>query len=473
MKKHIKFVALMMSLLLAVSIAACGQTGNNSSSQSSQSSGSGENSSDQSSEENTSSEVTASESPEIELWVGYVRDFSEVTKVQDQWRERLGFNIRCKNVSDDVGTALNLAISSDGFKDFAVLPKNDVYNNTIVRSGKVMEVTDILADSKYPNISSVPEEYLSVSADKDGKYWYLPTYWDVSPDDPWPGWTWDAFLVREDLLAELKMEKSDIKTLDDFEQYLYAVSKLKAPDGEPIIPVTYINGGDPASVNSVLTAFGVKTGRASGAVASVDKVDGEFKFMYDDPNYKRCFQWLNHLLREGLMDEESLIQDGDICKQKIYNGKYGATMGRQGYEGTKPGDVAREYEIIPFPLADGVTKPGQRYVTNPYPKASVYISKTTENLDAILEFMDWAMDKDPIRNFELNEGVEGIFWHWVDEPYGIWDFEPDYLEERNNPATHSNLQPELYMLGTFSKEWYRPLQKSDKRGLLPGHVHKD
>lgn len=381
MKKHVRLTAILMSLMVAAGTAACGQSANTGTS-------SGSSTGEQTSSAQSVSGDSAAESPEIEIWVGYVRDYSEVTKVQEQWKERLGFNIRAKNVTGDVSTALNLAISSGGFKDIAVLPKNDTYNNTIVRSGTVMEVTDILSNTQYPNISSIPEEYLKVSTDKDGKYWYIPTQWDVNPDGPWPGWTWNAFLVREDLLEELNMEKSDIQTLADFEEYLYAVSQLKTPDGEPIIPVTYVNNDNPADINTVLTAFGVKIGRASGAVTAVDKVGDEFTFMYDDPNYKRCFQWLNHLVREGLMDEESVIQKNDICKQKVYTGKYGATMGRQGYDATEPGDVAREYEIIPFPLAEGVTEPGQQYVTNPYPKSSVYISKNTENLDAILEFMD-------------------------------------------------------------------------------------
>ena len=310
MKKHVRLTAILMSLMVAAGTAACGQSANTGTS-------SGSSTDEQTSSAQSVSGDFAAESPEIEIWVGYVRDYSEVTKVQEQWKERLGFNIRAKNVTGDVSTALNLAISSGGFKDIAVLPKNDTYNNTIVRSGTVMEVTDILSNTQYPNISSIPEEYLKVSTDKDGKYWYIPTQWAVNPDDPWPGWTWNAFLVREDLLEELNMEKSDIQTLADFEEYLYAVSQLKTPDGEPIIPVTYVNNDNPADINTVLTAFGVKTGRASGAVTAVDKVGDEFTFMYDDPNYKRCFHWLNHLVREGLMDEESVIQKNDVGLSNI------------------------------------------------------------------------------------------------------------------------------------------------------------
>ena len=65
--------------------------------------------------------------------------------------EKLGFNVVVKNQSGDVETALNLALASGGFKDIALIPRNDVWNNAIIRSGTVMEVSEILKDANYPN----------------------------------------------------------------------------------------------------------------------------------------------------------------------------------------------------------------------------------------------------------------------------------------------------------------------------------
>ena len=91
---------------------------------------------------------TVEAGPEIEIWAGYVRDYSEVTKVQEQWKELLGFNTWVKNVTGDVTTALNLALASGGFKDIAVLPLNSTYNSSITRSGSVMDVSDIWSESQ-------------------------------------------------------------------------------------------------------------------------------------------------------------------------------------------------------------------------------------------------------------------------------------------------------------------------------------
>lgn len=391
---------------------------------------------------------TVEPGPEIEIWAGYVRDYSEVTKVQEQWKELLGFNTRIKNVTGDVSTALNLALASGGFKDIAVLPLNSTYNTSIIRSGSVMNVSDILKDERYPNIASIPQQYLDISADADGQYWYIPSEWDVNPDDPWPGWTRKAFMISDDVLSQVGMKAEDIKTLADYEKFLRAAKNVKNAQGENYIPATY------SDVETVLTNFGVKTGQAGGSVISVEKRGDEFVFLYDQENYKAAFAWLNKMIREGLIDEESVIQKSDIRKEKLYSGKYASIIGYEDFNATEEGDPYRSFNPIPFPLAEGVEAPGIQFIINPYPKTAIYISKNTENLDAILEFLNWALEPVAERHMELNEGLVGHNWNWVDQPYGAWKFNEDYEAERNNPATRANLQPEMYMMGTVSRVWY-------------------
>lgn len=444
MKNGKKVVSILFTVILLLSVAACGNPS------AGDSTGQSSSASTEAGKSGTSSENSMKEWPEIEIWAGYVRDFAEVTKVQEQWKEKLGFNVRVKNVTGEVETALNLVLASGGFKDMAVLDKNNVLQNNILKSGSVMEVTDILANKAYPNLSSIPQQYLNVSKESDGKHWYIPTNWDIDPDDPWPGWTRDAFMISDDILAKTGIAKESIKSLADYENFLRAVSKLAAPDGSTYIPTTFTD----SQIKTILTAFGVKTGTGSGSVIAVDKVGDDFLFLYDNPNFKRAYQWVNKLIREELIDAESVIQKTDILKEKVYSGKYASLVGFVDFNPTKPGDPYRSFNPIPFPLPEGVEKPGVQYIINPYPKSAAYISKNTKNLDAILAFMDWALEPVPERHFELNEGLEGINWHWADKPYGAWEFEPAYEEARNNPATRTALQPEMYMLGTLSREWY-------------------
>ena len=391
---------------------------------------------------------TVEAGPEIEIWAGYVRDYSEVTKVQEQWKELLGFNTRVKNVTGDVATALNLALASGGFKDIAVLPLNSTYNSSIIRSGSVMDVSDILKDDRYPNLSSIPQQYLDVSADENGTFWYIPAEWDIDPNDPWPGWTRKAFMISDDVLAQVGMTREEIKTLDDYETFLRKAKEQKNANGENYIPATY------SDLETVRTAFGVKTGQASGSVVSVEKRGDEYVFLYDQENYKTAFTWLNRMIREGLIDEESVIQKNDIRKEKLYSGKYASIMGYEDFNATQVGDFYRTFNPIPFPLAEGVEAPGIQFIINPYPKTAIYISKNTKNLDAILSFLNWTLEQVPERNMELNEGLVGYNWNWIDKPYGAWKFDEAYDAERNNPATRANLQPELYMMGTMSRKWY-------------------
>lgn len=390
--------------------------------------------------------------PEIEIWVGEIRDFAEKTKVQEQWSEKLGFNVVVKNQSGDVETALNLALASGGFKDIALIPRNDVWNNAIIRSGTVMEVSEILKDANYPNISGIQQQYLDLCKDSNGKHWYIPTNFDQNPDNPFGGWTNRAFRVRKDLLDKLGMKAEDIKTLADFETYLRGVKDLKDENGNSYIPMTIET--EERGIRVALSAFGVKNGKGSGALIPVDKTDDGFVFEYDHPGYKEAMAWLNRMIREGLMDEESVVQSGDIYKEKIASGMYGANLGYYNLNGTKADEIVRQFEPIPYPAVENVKNPGTYYVLDPNPSYAVYISKNTKNLDAILAFLNWSLEQVPERHFELNEGFEGINWHWKDQPYGAWYFDPEYLELRNNPATRTSLQPELFAIGSKSLAWY-------------------
>lgn len=390
--------------------------------------------------------------PEIEIWVGEIRDFAEKTKVQEQWSEKLGFNVVVKNQSGDVETALNLALASGGFKDIALIPRNDVWNNAIIRSGTVMEVSEILKDANYPNISGIQQQYLDLCKDSNGKHWYIPTNFDQNPDNPFGGWTNRAFRVRKDLLDKLGMKAEDIKTLADFETYLRGVKDLKDENGNSYIPMTIET--EEMGIRVALSAFGVKNGKGSGALIPVDKTDDGFVFEYDHPGYKEAMAWLNRMIREGLMDEESVVQSGNIYKEKIASGMYGANLGYYNLNGTKADEIVRQFEPIPYPAVENVENPGTYYVLDPNPSYAVYISKNTKNLDAILAFLNWSLEQVPERHFELNEGFEGINWHWKDQPYGAWYFDPEYLELRNNPATRTSLQPELFAIGSKSLAWY-------------------
>jgi putative aldouronate transport system substrate-binding protein len=126
------------------------------------------------------------------------------------------------------------------------------------------------------------------------------------------------------------------------------------------------------------------------------------------------------------------------------------------------------FEPIPDPRVAGVAKPGSMAVINPYPQWMVFISNRTVHLPAILDFLDWSLEADPIRQQELNEGPLGINWFWTDTPLGEWDFRPEYAMIRNSedPAVGAKLTPQLWMWGTYSNRWY-PWFTNKVEGRLP------
>ena len=84
--------------------------------------------------------------------------------------------------------------------------------------------------------------------------------------------------------------------------------------------------------------------------------------------------------------------------------------------------AAANLEPLKVPTAEGVAEAGKVFYVNPFNNAMVFISKNCKNLDAVLKYLDWCNRQDPISQQEDNEGTEGVYWYWVGEPKGEWDF---------------------------------------------------
>lgn len=106
---------------------------------------------------------------------------------------------------------------------------------------------------------------------------------------------------------------------------------------------------------------------------------------------------------------------------------------------------------------EGVEKVGANQVVNPYPGYDVYVSKDSKNLEAILKFFDYALTPKAEQQQVINEGPQGVFWDWVDQPLGEWKYiDEAYKAERNSGdvARKSSVTPEIYMVSSYNNDWY-------------------
>ncbi|CAN7355432.1 hypothetical protein LJR153_002105 [Paenibacillus sp. LjRoot153] len=399
----------------------------------------------------------------FKLWLGWTATVNNDSWVQKYWKtEEPKVDVQIEATQGDAVTALNLKLSTGGFDDAAIFERKQVVNDAMKRSNVIQPLEKYFSmPDKYPNLAAIPKVYLDQMKDGDGHIWSLPSFFDVNPTDPWPGWSSNAWFIRKDVLDKVGMKVADLSTLQGIETYLEKASQLKDESGKPLLPMGILT--DKNEENAVLAAFGV-TVASAGGVTQVKKDGSDFIFKYDNPGFKAAYKWMNSLYKKNLIDPEALTDKGERYVEKNKSGRFAMNVGSfwnlnsslwEQLDGpTAPGWF---YEPIPFPKVDGVSQLGYTQIINPYPQYDTYISKSTKNLDAILSFYNYTLTPKPEMNMVINEGPAGKYWNWVDQPLGKWKFtDPQYKELRNSGdnAKKAQVTPELYSTSTFSNKWY-------------------
>ncbi|MEC0134216.1 MULTISPECIES: type 2 periplasmic-binding domain-containing protein [Paenibacillus] len=451
MIKKTGLVALAAATLL-MSIAGCSGSGGNTANK-------------PGSDNETSNNQPASGSTSFNLWLGWTATINNDSLVQKYWREQEpGVNVKLETTQGDAMTALNLKINTGGFEDAAIFSRNETVKSAMNRSKQLMPLEQYFdMPDKYPGLASIPKQYLELMKDNEGHIWSIPTWFDQNPEDPWPGWASQAWIVRSDVLEKTGMTKEDLATLEGVETFLRKAAEEKDASGKSLIPLSFLMDTSDnlgwSDENAILTAFGVTT-----AGNGVDKRGDDFVFAYDDPNYKAAYQWMNKMYQEKLIDPEVVTSKKEQYTEKNKSGRIAFNVGSfwnipasawETLDGpTEPGWF---YEAIPFPKVDGVEKVGINQVTNPNPGYDVYVSEKTKNLEAILKFFDYTLQPKPEQQQVINEGPAGLYWDWIDQPLGKWKFTDEtYKTSRNSgdTAQKAKVTPELYMTASYSNEWY-------------------
>lgn len=362
----------------------------------------------------------------FKLWLGWNATINNKSLLQTYWKEEEpGIDVQLEATQGDVMTELNLKLNTGGFEDAALFSRSDVVTTAMTRSGSVLPLEQYFdMPDKYPGLASIPKIYLDQMKAPDGHIYSIPTWFDQNPDDPWPGWASYGWFVRTDVLEKVGMTIDDLNTLDGVEKYLRLAAKQKDENGQTLIPLSFLS--DANDENVILSTFGVTVSTAGGVIA-VEEQGNDYQFIYDDPQYKAAYQWMNRMFREGLLDHEAITDKKERYKEKNKSGRTAMNVGgffnldAQLWEILDgPTEPAWYYDVMPFPQVDGVSSIGANQIINPYPANDVFINKNTKNLESILAFFDYTLQPKPEQQQVVNEGPPGVFWDWVNEPLGTW-----------------------------------------------------
>lgn len=470
MKK--KLLATILATVLTISVAACGaETSGTGTADSGASPSQTADSADAGDGFYVSEAEGGKTTDPFSIWVGWTSECPDDTKVQQVMREELGMDYRLEFMqSDDVLTTVNLKLSSGAeLPDIMIFPYNPEVASTLIGSGRVMKLNDIFQSEKVANIAAIDERIKDFIKDENGDMWYIPGWYAMEYDEPWGGWTLDAWWVRKDLMEETGVTEADLTTIEGMEEALRKFSNCKDENGKPVVPLSFIQGSGQERI--ILATFGLDTKAGVSRMPAVMKKGDEFVFLYDNPAYKEAYKWMNRMYNEGLIDLEATTIQAERFKEKLKSGQV-AVMVTDAFSGELFNDGYEEdsvtFKFTPYacPKVEGVERGYTSYV-DPNPKYMVFVNNDTKKLNPALNFLNWVNEAEPIRQQEVNEGPKGVLWDFTDGEK--WSFDKEYVVERNSgdQARVDACTPQLYQFASYSNKWY-PWFEQDLKDVTKG-----
>ncbi|WP_117213215.1 extracellular solute-binding protein [Allorhizocola rhizosphaerae] len=272
-----------------------------------------------------------------------------------------------------------------------------------VASGAVLPVSDYL--DLMPHFKDKIAKWnlqgdLNTLRQEDGKFYLLPGVHENV-------WIDYSVAIRTDILEKLNLKVPG--TWDEFYNVLKAM-KAAYPNQYPFSDRWSKPTPGGALFNVMGSTFGAPGGWGYNNATWDDKAK-KFVFTGAMNEYKAMLQFLNKLVKEGLMDPESFTQADDAATQKFTSGKSfvistnAQTLINEYRPGLAKTDPAAKVVKIPVPVGPaGDVKAGSRL------ENGVLISKKardSKNFVAMMQFIDWLWYSDKGQEF-AKWGVEGV-----------------------------------------------------------------
>lgn len=286
-----------------------------------------------------------------------------------------------------------------------------------IANNVIIALNDVLADYA-PNythyLEVVPEAERMVKTDS-GLHYVIPYMYTKTPADCD---TWQSLLgrelhyesycgliIREDWLDELGLPMP--VTVDDWYKTLVEFRDQKGATSALSVTWDYMTQAHPFA-----TAYGI--------TLDLFQDDGVVKYGPYEPAYKDFLTIMNKFYAEGLLDTDFAVIDQPTMAAKAMTGQAGAWM---GYASTSLGHLYSQMHAAdpetaynPVGVSNPKLTPDQelkyRQASYPYWNRGAAISRSCENVEAALKFLDWAYSEEG--DLVMNWGKEGESFNMVD-----------------------------------------------------------
>jgi putative aldouronate transport system substrate-binding protein len=329
----------------------------------------------------------------------FYKNLSAETNVYFDWNEL-----------DDWTTQTNLLVASGDTPDLFF---GSISSTTLAENLDMFyELTDMI-NEYAPSLVNVFEQEPSVLAAakaSDGGIYVLPNQFTFNLDNA----IGTMFWINQDWLTAV--DKENPTTIEEFEDVLVAFRDLD-PNGngqKDEIPLSLQETGWAGKFSDMFGIFGVLYDTSNYVDCDTE---GTVYFQAEQPEFYEALVWLNHLAKEGLLDQESFSQTGDQFTTKISQNilgvcaKYNPLNFLDGYVPMNP--IVGPNEVT---LIEG-TKDST--VNN-----NLLIPLTCECPEVVVKVYEY-VNSDFSRRMSNRYGVQGVYWDFTGEgdDYVLHDYD--------------------------------------------------
>lgn len=322
-----RILALLLALAMIVGVfAACGDSGNNSSSGGNSSTGStasteGGDSSAEGGDDSEPSNVSQGPDPTDEFyaftcywyydWAG-IKDWG-VDAASKYWGEKFNVDVEFSKPDADPDSKLNIMLTGGDLPDSMILDRGRVLNSA-ARAGALVEIEQFIYDgcTFKEDISEVSRELQKV----DGKLYGVPN-WARGSEAVATGGNY-GWIINTQTYEDVG--SPPLNTMQDLHDYCVKVKEanLNSYTGQSIIPFATTNTNNGFYIYQQFY-------RSMGARNLVEQYftqeNGKLEICVREPMFVEALKTANQWFNEGLWSAEEFTDDGTMWEEKMTNGR--------------------------------------------------------------------------------------------------------------------------------------------------------
>jgi len=306
----------------------------------------------------------------------------------------------------DWETKLNLIFASEEYPDIIFAPSGKVDAETYGVDQGILVPLDELTEKYMPTYTEriaaeATDPTITLTA-SDGQKYSVGFLWsqDIS--------TRSHFFINQGWMDELGLETpKNVEALTD----VFRAFKTGDPNKNGVadeIPMTFDMNESDYNIGYLFNLFGLPLDSEYYKWIYLDN-DKKVQFAPTKEEFRDCLEWLHQCYDEGLLDVETITQDGSMIQSKLTEGTVGFfsnwRMNGMGYD-----DSPTTENCVLYVPGEGTSM--LRYLELAKPGA--FVTKANEHIPATMRYIDAMLEEENMWNL-----------YWGTQDVGRWLYEAD------------------------------------------------